>query len=113
MSYHDSDTRKLLSALCHGACFFSAAILSIGIPIALLLISSDPVVKTNAKEALNFHFTIWILGIVFALLCFVVIGFPLLGLLGLFSVIAPIIAIVSVLGNPDQAYRYGFIFHLL
>ncbi len=33
----DTDKRKILSALCHGAIFFSATIVSVGIPIAILL----------------------------------------------------------------------------
>jgi hypothetical protein len=45
----DTDKRKILSALCHGAIFFSATIVSVGIPIAILLIIDDSVVKDNAK----------------------------------------------------------------
>ena len=41
----DVAQRKLLSALSHGAVFFSSTIVSIGIPIAILFISNDPVVK--------------------------------------------------------------------
>ena len=76
MSYYDTDTRKVLSVLCHGACFFSATVISIGIPLAIFF------------------------------------GFAILGLVGLFSVIAPLIAIVSVLANPHEPYRYILIFKL-
>ena len=37
----NSDQRKLLSALCHGSIFLSSLLISIGIPVAILLISED------------------------------------------------------------------------
>jgi len=40
---YDSDKRKLLSALCHGSIFFSTTIVSVGLPIAILFVSDDPV----------------------------------------------------------------------
>ncbi|MDF5716667.1 MAG: DUF4870 domain-containing protein [Rhizonema sp. NSF051] len=105
--------RKLLSALSHGAIFFSYTIVSIGIPIAVLFISNDPVVKENAKESLNFHINLYIYGIIFGLLIFVAIGIPLLILLWIVSLIMPIIAVIKVLGNPNLSYRYPFIFRLV
>ena len=56
---YDSDKRKLLSLVCHGAIFFSTLLFSIGAPIAVLLVSDDPVVKENATEAINFHLNVW------------------------------------------------------
>ncbi|MBF2063976.1 MAG: DUF4870 domain-containing protein [Calothrix sp. C42_A2020_038] len=105
--------RKLLSALCHGAIFFSSTIVSIGIPIAVFLISDDPVVKDNAKESLNFHINLYIAGIIFGLLVFVAIGIPLLVLLWIISLIMPIIGIVRVIENENIPYRYPFIYHFL
>ena len=105
-----NDQRKLLSGLSHGAIFCSSTIISIGIPIAILLISEDSVVKANAKESLNFHINLYIYAFVFGLLCFVVIGFPLLFILGIVSIVMPIIAIVKVLSEPQQTYSYPFIF---
>ncbi len=107
------DQRKLLSAICHGAIFFSSTIVSIGIPIAILLTNDDPVVKANAKESLNFHINLYIYALIFVLLIFVVIGIPLLIVLGIISLIMPIIAIVQVLSDPNQPYRYPFVFRLV
>jgi uncharacterized protein len=107
-----NEQRKLLSALCHAAIFFSSLLVSIGIPIAILLITSDPIVKANAVESLNFHINLYIYGILFALLVFIGIGIPLLILLGIASFIMPIIAIVKVLSNPDQPYRYPFLLRI-
>ena len=67
---YDSDKRKLLSALCHGAIFFSTTIVSVGLPIAILFVSDDPVVKENAKESINFHFNVWFYGAILAALSF-------------------------------------------
>lgn len=113
---YDQDKRKLLSALSHGSIFFSTLMFSIGIPIATLLISDDPVVKANAKEAINFSFNVWFWGIVIGVLSF--ISFGLLGL-----ILIPlgfiwhwgftIWAVVSTLNNPNETFRYPFILRLL
>ncbi|PSO50138.1 MAG: DUF4870 domain-containing protein [Cyanobacteria bacterium SW_9_44_58] len=109
----DIDKRKLLSALAHGSIFFSALVFSVGVPIVILFITEDEVTKENAREALNFHFNVWLYGIIFGILTLIVIGAILLGILGIVVIIMPIIAIVQVLNNPDKAYRYPFIFRLL
>lgn len=118
---YDSDKRKLLSALSHGAIFFSTAFVSVGIPIALLFISDDPVVKDNAKESINFHFNVWlyggILGAIFFLFGWLILPLillvPLAGLGYILHWGLTIWAIISVFGNPDQPFRYPFIFRLL
>lgn len=113
---YDTDKRKLLSALSHGAIFFSTTLVSIGIPIAVLFFTDDPVVKDNAKEAINFHFNVWLYGLIIG-----VVAFLTLGLGGL--ILGPIFylghwgltiwAIVQTLNNPDQPFRYPFIFRLV
>ncbi|HBE19202.1 MAG TPA: DUF4870 domain-containing protein [Cyanobacteria bacterium UBA11149] len=107
------EQRKLFSALCHGAIFLSSLVISIAVPLVILFITNDPVVKDNAKESLNFHINLYIYASIFGLLCFVLIGFPLLGILVIVSFIMPIIALVKVLENPDKPYRYPFIFRII
>ncbi|MBW4474658.1 MAG: DUF4870 domain-containing protein [Stenomitos rutilans HA7619-LM2] len=109
----NQDRRKLLSALCHGAIFLSSTVISIGIPIAILLITDDSVVKENAKESINFHINLFLYAIVFGLLVLVAIGIPLLILLGIASILLPIVAIVRVATEPQTPYRYPFIWRLL
>jgi uncharacterized protein len=109
----DLGKRKLLSALSHGAIFFSSLFVSIAVPIVILMVSQDPVVKANARESLNFHINTYIYAAIFWLLIFVLIGFPLLVLLGIATVVMPIIAIVKVLTNPNHPYRYPFLIRLL
>lgn len=108
----DADKRKILSALCHGAIFLSTTIISVGIPIAILLLTDDSVVKTNAKESLNFHINIYIYAIIFGILIGLLIGIPLLVLLAIISFVMPIIAILNVINNPNKPYCYPFIFRL-
>lgn len=105
--------RIILSALCHGAIFFSATIVSVGIPILVRFIIDDSVVNDNAKESLNFHINIYIYAIIFSILIWLLIGIPLLVLLGIVSFVMPIIAIFNVISNPNKPYRYPFIFRLL
>ncbi len=109
----DVAQRKLLSALCHGSIFFSSLVVSIGIPIAILFVSEDPVVKENAKEAINFHINLYLYGVLFALLIFLLVGIPLLVLLAVASFVMPIIAIVDTLSAPNRPYRYPLIWRLL
>ncbi|MBF2001415.1 MAG: DUF4870 domain-containing protein, partial [Synechococcales cyanobacterium M58_A2018_015] len=73
-SAYDSDKRKLLSALCHGSIFFSALLVSVAVPIAIWFVSEDPVVKDNAKEALNFHLNVWLYGLLLVPLSFITFG---------------------------------------
>lgn len=87
--------------------------LSIAIPIVLMVISNDDVVKANAKESLNFHLNVFIYGLVFGLLSMIVIGIPLLLMLGIATIVLPILAIVKILENPEKPYRYPFVFRIL
>ncbi|MGK7919175.1 MAG: DUF4870 domain-containing protein [Trichodesmium sp.] len=108
----DINKRKILSVLSHGAIFFSTTIISLGIPIIILLFTDDSVVKSNAKESLNFHINIYIYAIIFGILIWLLIGIPLLVLLAIISFVMPIIAILNVMNNPDKAYSYPFIFRI-
>jgi uncharacterized protein len=110
---NDPDTRKILSALCHGASLFSYTLICLGVPIAILLTSEDPIVKKNAKESLNFQINIIFYLIICFFLSFLIVGIPLLFVLIILSLILPIVAIVRVAGEPDKPYYYPFIFRLL
>lgn len=109
---YDVDKRKLLSAICHGSIFASSLLFAVGIPIAILVVVDDPVVKENAREAINFHFNVWLYGLIFGLLCFVLIGFPLLAILFIVHWTMPVLAILHCIKQPDAAYRYPFIFRV-
>ncbi len=110
------DKRKLLSALAHGSVFISALVVSIGIPIAILSVSEDDVIKDNAKEAINFHLNVWLIGGIIAVMSF--FSFGLAGF-----ILAPIWlivhwglsawAVLQCLQTPDQVFRYPFIFRVI
>ncbi|HHP7245931.1 MAG TPA: DUF4870 domain-containing protein [Elainellaceae cyanobacterium] len=109
---YDTDKRKLLSAICHGSIFLSTTLLAIGAPIAILMVSDDPVVKANAKEAINFHFNVWFWSVIIGVLSFIT-----LGLLGFFLVPLGFIwhwgltvwAIVRSLNKSDEPVHYPLI----
>jgi uncharacterized Tic20 family protein len=107
----DISKRKLFSSLAHGSIFFSGLLVSIGVPIALLLISNDPVVKDNAKEAINFHFNVWLYGIILIPLSFITFGLAG-GIWWLVHWGLTIWAIIHCLNVPDQPVHYPFIFRL-
>ena len=109
---YDTDKRKLLSLVCHGAIFFSTLLFSIGAPIAVLLVSDDPVVKENATEAINFHLNVWLYALILVPLSFLTFG--LAGLIGfILHWGLTIMAILQILQNPNQPYRYPFIFRIV
>jgi len=110
---NNTDKRRILSALCHGSIFINALVISIGIPIAVLLVSDDPVVKENAKEAINFHFNMWLWWLIVGALSVILVGFLLFPVLGLVNLVLPILAILTCLNNPETRYRYPFIFRLV
>jgi uncharacterized protein len=118
---YDTDKRKLLSALSHGAIFFSTTVVSVGIPIAILLVSDDLIVKENAKESINFHFNVWFYGSILAALFFLFgwLVLPLL-LLGPLAGIGYLLhwgltiwAITHVFTDPSTPFRYPYIFRFL
>ena len=110
---YDQDKRKLLSFLSHGAIFVSTLWISVLIPLGILLVSDDPVVKENARESLNFHFNIWLYELIFGALAVILIGLPFLGIVVLASWVMPVLAIMKIFANPNESYRYPFIFRLL
>lgn len=110
---YDPDKRKLLSALSHGSIFLSALVLSAGIPIALMFISDDPVVKANAKEAINFHINVWFWGVIIGILTFLLVGVLLWPFWFAYNFILPIWMIYQCLTDPDQPHRYPLTVRLL
>lgn len=108
----DTDKRKLLSTLCHGSIFFSALLFSVAVPIAILVISDDPVVKANAKEALNFHLNVWLYGLLLVPLSFITFGLAG-GIWWLVHWGLTIWAISRCLRTPEEPVHYPFIFRPL
>ena len=94
------------------------------IPFACLIIplvlyntvgKDDSFVKENAKEALNLVICSFIAILVSIPFCFVLIGFLFLGIIGIYTIILPIIAGVQTMSANvgDNLYKYPFIFRLI
>jgi len=109
----DFAQRKILSALCHGATFFNWTLASIVVPLVLLFVSDDPVVKENATESINFHINMYVYYAIAGILVFLLVGFLLLPILAAVSIVMPIVAIVKVITAPETAFRYPFIFRVI
>jgi len=70
-----------------------------------------PFAAEQAKESLNFQITVWLLGLIFAVLAVVLIGFVFLWILGLVNLVLVIIAAVRV--SDGKPYRYPFCLRLV
>ena len=118
-SSSDKPRDAQLASLAHWAFLISFVIpfTSIIIPLVLYCTTGkqDPFVKENAKEALNLFICSTIYGILFGILCIVLIGIPLLILLVFYLLIFPIIAAIQTMGSTEDTplYRYPCIFRLI
>ncbi|MGD1703971.1 DUF4870 domain-containing protein [Dapis sp. BLCC M229] len=100
--------------------FCTTNIVSIIIPIVIILLTDDSIVKDNAKEYINFHINIYIYAFIFCILIWLgwrfpfsdiplfalfPLGIPLLVWLLIPTVVMAIIAILNVKSNPNKPYR--------
>ncbi len=96
--------------LCHAAglvgLLFIPSIGNIVAPLVLWLLKKEehPFIDEQGKEALNFQISMTIYLWVSGLLCFILIGFALLPILGLFAIIVCIIAIVKTSDGVGYTY---------
>ena len=74
------------------------------LPLVVMLAASDEFVRANAREALNFHITMFIYFILAVILCLIFIGFILIFALVIFLFVASIIATVQA----SQGHRYRY-----
>jgi uncharacterized Tic20 family protein len=70
-----------------------------------------PFAAAQAKESLNFQITVWLLGVIFAVLALVLIGFVFLWILGLVNIVLVVIAAIQV--HEGKPYRYPFCLRLV
>lgn len=97
---------RLWSVLCHLSYFFGFALLSFIFPMTVYLVmrTDDPYVTHHAREALNFHLSILIYFICCIPLCFLVIGFPLMGAVAVTGIVCSIVAAVKA--SKGTYYQY-------
>jgi uncharacterized protein len=104
-----ADEERLWGMLCHLSYFVFGIIAPL--IIMLTLGNRSQYVRYHAVEALNFHITMWIVGLVFGLAILLVIGVILLPLALLFGAIFSIIA--GVQAYQGQYYRYPVTLRLI
>ncbi|HEV3505829.1 MAG TPA: DUF4870 domain-containing protein [Actinomycetes bacterium] len=101
------DQERLWGMLAH-LLSFVAAYLFLGFvaPLIIMLVFGprSAFVRANAVESLNFNLTWLLYGIVAVILAFVLIGIPILIVLGIAYLVLVIIA--SVRANNGEVYRY-------
>ena len=78
-------------------------------PLIIWLMKKDgmPIVDRQGKESLNFQITVSVAALVCIVLVFVLIGFPLLIVVGIGALVLTILAAIKV-SNGDLDYRYPF-----
>ncbi len=93
---------KLWAMLSHLSFF----VLGIVAPLIIMLTQGEksPYVRRQAVEALNFHISVAIAGVVSFVLLFVLVGFVLLPLVAIGSVVLTIMAAIAA--NQGRDYRY-------
>jgi uncharacterized Tic20 family protein len=101
---------KIWSMLCH-----LSALLGVGLILPLVVYLAmrreSEYVAANAREALNFHLSVLIYSLCCIPLVFILIGIPLLLLIGLGSLILAIIATVKA--SDGLCYRYPLTLRLV
>ncbi|MEZ5323425.1 MAG: DUF4870 domain-containing protein [Microthrixaceae bacterium] len=109
-----TDDEKNMAMLAHLA-ILSAYVTGIPVvgPLIVWLIKKDEsaFVDEQGKEAVNFAITIVIWGIVTFLLCFVLVGFVLIPVVAIASIVLPILACLKA--KEGIPYRYPFCIRLI
>jgi uncharacterized Tic20 family protein len=92
-----SSNDRLWSVLCHLSYFFGFALISFLFPMTVYLVMKPDslYVTHHAREALNFHLSLLVYFVCCIPLCFIVVGFPLLGAVALIGIICSIVAAVK------------------
>ncbi len=93
--------QKLLSGVAHLGWIVGFPIIA---PLIIMLLTNDKIVRNQAKEALVFQIALVVFGGIFAILSFLLVGIPLLIVLGIAALIFPVIAVIKVSGDKDYSY---------
>ncbi|MFO7653963.1 MAG: DUF4870 domain-containing protein [Candidatus Krumholzibacteriia bacterium] len=82
-------------------------------PLVVWLVKRDehPFVNDQGREAVNFQITMMIAALISAALTFIVIGIPLLIIVGVLMIVFPIIAAVK--SDRGETYRYPLSFRFI
>lgn|SRR5690554_6081425 len=96
-----SSEQKILGLISHLGIFLGFPILA---PLLVLLLSNDYIVKNQAKEALVFQIGLIIAGSIGGLLVIILIGIPILFIIGIIGVVFPIVAAIKFYQEGHYSY---------
>jgi uncharacterized protein len=101
-----TSNERLWSVLCHLSYFFGLALLSFIFPLTVYLVmrTDSPYTTHHAREALNFHLSLLLYIICCIPLCFIFVGFLLIGALVLTGIVCAIVAAVKASGGTYYQY---------
>lgn len=101
---------KLLIILCHLSLFLGVGLI---FPLVIYLVkkAESEKIAAHAREALNFHISLFIYGLISFLLCAVFIGFFCLLALAVLAVVLPIVAAAKA--AEGNFYRYPLCIRLV
>ena len=105
-----SGNDKIWSMLSHLSALFGLGIL-LPLVVYLAMRNESEFVASNAKEALNFHISVYFYILCSIPLAFVLIGIPLMVIIGLSSLILAIIAAVNA--SKGGCYHYPLTLRLV
>lgn len=101
-----------MAVICHLVSLVATSLLlNLVVPIVIMCITESAFVKHQAKEVLNFQISVVLWAIISFVLCFVVVGIPMLIILAIAAIILPICAAISA--SSGTAYRYPLTFRLV
>ena len=101
---------KIWSMLSHLSALLGVGFL-LPLVVYLAMRKESEYVATNAREALNFHITVLIYALCCIPLVFILIGIPLLIVIGLGSLVLAIIATIKA--SDGRCYRYPMTLRLV
>lgn len=103
LSTRPSSNDKLLAILCHLSGIIGVPLV---LPLVIYLVTKEDgtFVRDHAREALNFHLSLFFYTLLCVPLVMIVVGIPMLIALGIFSLIVAIIASVKVADGARYHY---------
>ena len=105
-----SGNDKIWSVLCHLSTLMGVGFI-LPLVVYLVMRKESEYAAVNAREALNFHISMFIYGICCIPLVFILIGIPLLIGLTVFALVMGIVA--AVRASDGECYRYPLTLRLV
>jgi len=116
METSTSSNVRLWNVLCHATALAGFFVPWAGHILGPLIVwlakrGDSPEIDANGKESLNFQISMLIYNVIAGVLCLVLIGFVILGILHILNLVLVIVA--SVQANEGKFYRYPLTIRLI